>query len=245
MEKLQEQNKKILNNLNSNWWTGNILSHLIFFPPLHSPSLPSLHLRSSPLPSLCFCLVLGAIFADMFYCSLLPNWSLRLYPLLKILHFPFYPSGRIISIAVFSHSLTTFGFHFHQAIEEDLVSFYILYFLVLQFLLAVLVFYVSQLRFSICLLLTTVILFKFKHFHNFCLKVLFLNFSFNICAISGLIALDYFFSYLLALFFLLIYMFNVCFVSVIGNWILWIVIVDTLNSFSFLQRLLSFVLSGS
>ena len=51
MEKLQEQNKKILNNLNSSWWTGNILSHLIFFPPLPSPSLPlsSSSLLSAPL----------------------------------------------------------------------------------------------------------------------------------------------------------------------------------------------------
>lgn len=74
MEKLQEQNKKILNNLNSNWWTGNILSHLIFFPPLHSPSLPSLHLCSSPLSSLCFCLVLGDTYTCRYVLLLFVAW---------------------------------------------------------------------------------------------------------------------------------------------------------------------------
>ena len=111
--------------------------HFVLFDILSSATLSSPPLSSSALSVF---LILGAIFAHIFYCFVLPGWSLRLYPLLKTLHFPFYPSGRIMSIAVFPHSLTTFCFHFHQAIEEDFVSFHILYFLVLQFLLAVLEF---------------------------------------------------------------------------------------------------------
>ena len=116
--------------------------HFVLFDILSSATLSSPPLSSSPLLStpLSVFLIWGAIFAHIFYCFVLPDWSLRLYPLLKTLHFPFYPSGRIMSIAVFPHSLTTFCFYFHQAIEEGFVSFHILYFLVLQFLLAVLEF---------------------------------------------------------------------------------------------------------
>lgn len=166
MEKLQEQSKKILNNLNSSWWTGNILSHLIFFPPVPSPSLP---LSSSPLLSAPLSVFLSCFGGHICtYILLLFVAWLVIGALATVKNIAFsFLSFRKDNFYCYFFTLTHhFCFHFHQAIEEDLVSFHILYFLVLQFLLAVLVFYVSQLRFSICLFLTTVILFKFKHFHN-------------------------------------------------------------------------------
>lgn len=148
-----------MNNLYSSWPVVYILSYLIF-SPLLSPSFS-----------------VSLIFEDYncTYVWLLDvAWWVYSIHCLKIFCFLFCSSGRIISVALCPSSRSSLAspLNLLRPCEGYLISFRILYFLILEYLLAFLMAYIPQ-RFSICcffFFFMAIFPFKSKHFRNSCFE---------------------------------------------------------------------------
>lgn len=179
-----------MNNLYSSWPVVYILSYLIF-SPLLSPSFS-----------------VSLIFEDYncTYVWLLDvAWWVYSIHCLKIFCFLFCSSGRIISVALCPSSRSSLAspLNLLRPCEGYLISFRILYFLILEYLLAFLMAYIPQ-RFSICCFF---FFFLWQYFPLSpsifviaALKVWFSTFNFSIWVTSDLVTTDHLFSYPMVLY---------------------------------------------